>query len=382
MAGKTVVLAVLGAALVAAGASARTMAPSAPPPAAKVAACNSGQLGFLGPLSGPFSTIGREQLNWAKLALDAFNKANGTHFAVKQGDTRLVPSLALKVGSAFAADKRLLATIGPTGSQEVTAVGKVFARGRLPSVLSSATSVTLSGNAYPTFSRVVGSNAVQGKSDGLFIAAKLHAKKVLIVDDREPYSTIVADSAAKVLRADGVQVARQSVSQTVTDFSPLITKIATGTDVIFLPWQIAANAQLFAQQLADGGIAAKLVASDGVDSEQFTAAGAYVSSFARDIHGLPGTAAVISAYEESYGSKWTPFGPPTYVAAQVIATAYKGACTDGRATRAELLQAIRAVKLRRTLLGYPIAFDRHGEATAARYFVSQIQIDGKRKLVW
>jgi branched-chain amino acid transport system substrate-binding protein len=377
---KALALAFAGAALAAAGAAARTSAP--PPPAAKVAACDSGQIGFLGPLSGPFASIGREQLGWAQLAVDTFNQANGTHFTVRQADTRLVPSLALKLGSAFAADKRLLATIGPTGSQEVAAVGSVFTRRGLPSVLSSATSAILSGGAYPTFSRVVGSNAVQGRSDGTFIADKLHAKQVLIVDDREPYSTLVADAAAKVLKADGVQVARQSVSQAVTDFTPLLTKIATGTDAIFLPWQIPANAQLFAQQLAAGDVTAKVVGSDGLDSVQFTTTGAYVSSFARDIHGLPGSAPVISAYQADYGSKWSLFGPPTYVAAQVIATAYKTACTDGKATRAELLQAIRAVKLQQTLLGYPVTFDRHGEVPAAKYYVSQIQSDGKHKLVW
>jgi branched-chain amino acid transport system substrate-binding protein len=377
---KALALAFAGAALAAAGAAARTSAP--PPPAAKVAACNSGQIGFLGPLSGPFASIGREQLSWAKLALDTFNTANGTHFTVRQADTRLVPSLALKLGSAFAADKRLLATIGPTGSQEVAAVGSVFTRRGLPSILSSATSAILSGGAYPTFSRVVGSNAVQGKSDGAFIADKLRAKQVLIVDDREPYSTLVADAAATVLKADGVQVTRQSVSQAVTDFTPLLAKIASGTDAIFLPWQIPANAQLFAQQLVAGDVTAKVVGSDGLDSAQFTTTGAYVSAFARDIHGLPGSAAVISAYQGDYGSKWGLFGPPTYVAAQVIAIAYKAACADGKATRADVLQAIRAVKLQQTLLGYPVTFDRHGEVPAARYYVSQIQSDGKHKLVW
>ena len=77
-----------------------------------------------------------------------------------------------------------------------------------------------------------------------------------------------------------------------------------------------------------------------------------------------------------------PFGPPSYVAAQVIATAYKAACADGTATRAELRQAIRAVKITRSILGAPVAFDKHGEMPSARYYVSQIQSSGKHKLVW
>jgi branched-chain amino acid transport system substrate-binding protein len=373
-------LAPAAAAVAAAGASAMTRA--TPPPAAQVAKCNSGQIGFLGALSGPFAVVGHEQVTWAKLALDLFDKANGTHFTLKQGDTQLNPKVALKVGGSFAADKTLLATIGPAGSQEVMALGKVFTKRGLPAVISSATSVPLSGGAYPTFSRVVASDAVQGRSDAQFMLDKLHPKKALIVDDGESYSTTIAAAATKVLKAGGVQVLRKSVNQTVTDFTTLVTGITSDTDVVFLPWQLAAKAQQFGQLMQDQSVSAKLVGSDLLDSAQFTMTGAYVSSFARDIHGLPGTASVIAAYNATYGTRWSVFGPPTYVAAQVIATAYKAACADGTATRAELLRAIRAVRLQRSILGIPVSFDKHGEMPSARFYVSQIQPNGKHKLVW
>ena len=78
-----------------------------------------------------------------------------------------------------------------------------------------------------------------------------------------------------------------------------------------------------------------------------------------------------------------PFGPPSYVAAQVIATAYKAACADGKATRAELLQADpRGQDSTHSILGVPVTFDKHGEVPSARYYVSQIQSNGKHKLVW
>lgn len=373
-------LAVVALAISAAAASAMTRATAAPAP--QVVKCDSGQIGFLGPLSGPFTVVGREQVTWAKLALGIFNKANGTHFTLKQGDTQLNPKVALKIGAAFAANKTLLATIGPAGSQEVIALGKLFMKSGLPAVISSATSVTLSGGAYPTFSRVVASDAVQGKSDGQFMLDKLHPKKALIVDDGESYSTTIAATATKVLKAGGVQVLRKSVNQTVTDFTTLVGGITSDTDVVFLPWQLAAKAEQFGQLMQDQGVTAKLVGSDLLDSAQFTLAGAYVSSFARDIHGLPGTASVIAAYNAAYGTKWGLFGPPAYVAAQVIATAYKAACADGKATRAEVQQAIRAVRLQRSILGIPVSFDKNGEMPSARFYVSLIQPNGKHKLVW
>jgi branched-chain amino acid transport system substrate-binding protein len=378
---KALVLALVTAAVAAAGASAVTKGSAPSATAARVAACTSGQIGFMGPLTGAVAFLGHEQGTWARYAVDSFNAANGTHFTILQGDTQLNPKLALTVGTKFAANKSLLATIGPAGSQEVIAVGKLFARKGFPAISSSATNVILVDGRYPTFSRVVGNDSVQGKTDALFMVKKLHAKKVVVIDDQEAYSTGLAASATKVLKANHVKVQRESVNQKVTDFSSLVTKVADDTSVVFLPWQVAANGQLFAQQMKEQGKTAKIFGSDGLDSGDFTISGAYVSSFARDIHGLPGTKAVIAGYNKKYGTKWSTFGPPTYVAAQVIATAYKAACADGTATRAELLKDIRAVRIPHSILGLTVSFDKHGELAGAKFYVSVILSSGKHKLV-
>jgi branched-chain amino acid transport system substrate-binding protein len=378
---KALVLALIVAGVSAASASAVQRSTSPTISASSVAACTSGQIAFLGPLTGPVAFLGAEQGNWAKYSLERFNAANGTHFTLKQGDTQLNPKLALTVGTKFAADKSLLVTVGPAGSQEVIAVGPLFKRKTMPYISASATNVTLTQGKYPTFSRVVGSDGAQGRSDALFMVKKLKAKKVVIIDDQEAYSTGLAASATAVLKANGVKVQRESVNQKVTDFSSLVTKVPSDANVVFLPWQVAANGQLFAEQMLEQGKTAKIFGSDGLDSGDFTAKGAYVSSFARDIHGLPGTAAIIAGYNKKYGKKWSTFGPPSYISVQVAATAYKAACADGSASRAELMKNIRAVKIPKSILGITISFDKHGDVPAAKFYVSQIQSDGSHKLV-
>ena len=378
---KALVLALIIAGVSAASASAVQRSASPTMSASSVAACTSGQIGFLGPLTGPVAFLGAEQGNWAKYSLERFNAANGTHFTLKQGDTQLNPKLALTVGTKFAADKSLLVTVGPAGSQEVIAVGPLFKRKTMPYISASATNATLTQGKYPTFSRVVGSDTAQGRSDALFMVKKLHAKKVVIIDDQEAYSTGLAAAATAVLKANGVKVQRESVNQKVTDFSSLVTKVPSDANVVFLPWQVAANGQLFAEQMLEQGKTAKVFGSDGLDSGDFTAKGAYVSSFARDIHGLPGTAAIIAGYNKKYGKKWSTFGPPSYMSVQVAATAYKAACADGSASRAELMKNIRAVKIPKSILGITISFDKHGDVPAAKFYVSQIQSDGSHKLV-
>jgi branched-chain amino acid transport system substrate-binding protein len=378
---KALAIALIVAGVASAAASAVTKGSSPTSAAPSVAACTSGQIGFMGPLTGAVAFLGREQGTWVKYAVDTFNAANGTHFTILQGDTQLNPKLALTVGTKFTANKSLLATVGPAGSQEVIAVGKLFARKGLPAISSSATNVVLVDGRYPTFSRVVGNDTTQGTTDANFMISKLHAKKVVIIDDQEAYSTGLAAQATKVLRGKGVSVQRESVNQKVTDFSSLVTKVPDDTTVVFLPWQVAANGQLFAEQMKEQGKTAKIFGSDGLDSGDFTISGAYVSSFARDIHGLPGTARVIAGYNKKYGTKWSTFGPPAYTAAWVIATAYKAACADGSATRAELLKRIHSTHLASSILGLPISFDKHGELKGAKFYVSQIQSNGKHKLV-
>ena len=379
---KALVFALIVAGVAAASASAVQRSSSSPAvSASRMAACTSGQIGFLGPITGPVAFLGAEQGNWAKYSLDTFNAANGTHFTLKQGDTQLNPKLALTVGTKFAADSSLLVTTGPAGSQEVIAVGPLFKRKGLPYISASATNVTLTQGKYPTFSRVVGSDAAQGKSDALFMVNKLHAKKVVIIDDQEAYSTGLAAAATAVLKANHVKVQRESVNQKVTDFSSLVTKVPDDARVVFLPWQVAANGQLFADQMKEQGKSAKIFGSDGLDSGDFTATGAYVSSFARDIHGLPGTQAIIAGYNKKYGTKWSTFGPPSFVSVQVAAMAYKAACADGTATRAELFKNIRAVKIPHSILGITVSFDKHGDVPAAKFYVSIIQSGGKHKLV-
>ena len=108
---RAVIVLAVAAAVAVAGASAAP--PPPPPPAAKIAACNTAKIGLLAPLTGPYPAVGRDQLTWASLALDTFNTANGTHFTLRKGDTRLVPKQASRVASAFPPTGRCSRRSGP-----------------------------------------------------------------------------------------------------------------------------------------------------------------------------------------------------------------------------------------------------------------------------
>ncbi len=66
---------------------------------------------------------------------------------------------------------------------------------------------------------------------------KLKAKKV--VRDRCPGAVLggLADAAQTFLKTQGVTTHRESVTVDQTDFSSIVTKIPSDTDVVFIPWQ-------------------------------------------------------------------------------------------------------------------------------------------------
>lgn len=349
---------------------------AAPP----VAEC-AGAIGFMGPITGDAASIGREQLSFARFAVQRYNEENGTAFGLEEGDTQLDPGRAATVAQRFVSNSDVLAVVGPAGNQEVEAVGPVFTRAGLGFVSASATrtSLTESGD-LPTFFRVVPNDGAQGPTIGSFIADQLEVGEVLVIDDRTAYSTGLADSAIQVLEQAGVTVRRDSVGQEEVEFSALVSRVG-GAEVVFLPWELAARAQEFGRQLREQGGGAVIFGSDRLFSEDFSIEGSYVSSFAPDIRGIDRSLELVEAYEQDFGRLTSTFGPPVYAAALVALEAVERACEGRAATREAVAEEIGRTNQSRTILGRPIRFDENGDVEGARFFVFQVQGEGEYELV-
>jgi branched-chain amino acid transport system substrate-binding protein len=343
----------------------------------------SGSIGIMGPFTGDAASIGQEQLNWARFAVDRFNEENGTDFQLEEGDTQLDPAQASTVAPQFVSNSDIFGIVGPAGSQEIEAVGEIFGREGIAFVSPSATATSLAPD-FETFFRVVPTDADQGPTDAAYMTDELGAQSVLIIDDQTSYSTGLAESTTEALEEADVTVQRESVSQDQTDFSALVSGISDDTDVVFLPWQIAANAQLFGNQMAEQGKDAVIFGSDGLFSpDDFSIAGSYVSSFAPDITGLddPAIQELATAYEQEYGDFGT-FGPPTFAATMVVMNAAYEACQGGEEpSREAVLENVAATDMPESILGQPISFTEDGDIEGATFFIFQIADDGSYELV-
>jgi len=381
-------LATLAAAIalaVVVAASARNAgAPAAPAAqAAQLVSCSNASIAMMGPFTGPAASIGQEQLKFAKYALAKFNRDNKTKFKFVESDTQLDAKQASTRSVQLKSNANVLGVVGPAGSQEVQAIARTFAG--MPYISSSATntSLTIGSKRIKSFWRVVGNDVAQAATDARFIASTLKAKKVYIIDDQTSYSVPLGNNVQRNLKAAGVSVSRNSVNQNVSDFSSLVTKVSSDTDVVFLPWQLAAKAQLFYQQLKEQGKKAIIVGSDGLDSGDFLGAnGSYFSAFAPDLHTTANkaTIAILNGYKRQYGVFKSNFGPPAYVAMQVMFVALKAACANGTATRSEVMSKMQSTDLKTTILGYPMKFNPNHDPVSARFYLFKV-VNGKTRPV-
>ena len=339
-------------------------------------------IGMEGPLTGPVPFLGQEQLHFAQLAVLKDNLANHTKITLVQGDTQLNPAQATTVTQQFTSNPKIVATVGPAGSQEVIAVGPLMARAGMAFISGSATAVALTTGKYPTFFRTVSKDSVQGPQDANYIVHTLHPKALMIVDDQEVYSTGLVSAMVPIFTAAGIKVDHESVQQTTTDFSSLVAKVTPAMTVVVLPWQVAANAQQFGRNLVQQHKTAVIFGTDGLFSPgTFTISGSYVSSFGPDITAIPADSAIAAAAKAKYGTFGT-FGPPVYAATHVVDEAIASVCKSGQTpSRANVLAAIKNTNEVTSILGQPIKFDSHGDVVNGKFFLFKIDSSGKYVLV-
>lgn len=321
-------------------------------------------IGVAYPQTGPAGSLGALQWDWAVAARNHWNDTHsGLKITLVQGDTQLAgPSpQSTQVATAFANNAAIAAVTGPAGSQEQVDTAAIWVNGGLAPVSGSSSRVALTrGSPRSTtagfFFRTVPNDGQQGQKVANFIVNRLHKTKVLIIDDQEVYSTGLAAQVKTNLKAAGVTVVTNSISQSDTNFSGVIGSIPAGTNLIYIPWQLASQAQNFYNQLHNAGKTMPLFGSDGTDDPStFMGAGSYVSAFPY----APANPLVV-AFKAAHGGDVESFGIPTWTSVMVNATAIKTECSahNGQITRLQVRKQIplTVVPGSLSLLGFKVTF--------------------------
>lgn len=321
-------------------------------------------IGVAAPVTGPAASIGAQQARWARFFVTRYNRANkNKKLRAIVGDTQLPDTAqAIQVAERFASNSAILGVVGPAGSQEVQVSTAPLKSGGLAFISGSATRTTLTTDRTRRgfFFRTVPNDDQQGPKVASHIRSVVRATRVVIIDSQNSYSTGLSDTVQRVLSNSQVNVRRESVNEeSTTDFSSLIARIPSDTQVVYIPWQLAPKAQLFGQQLRAAGKTARLFGSDGLfDPDTFKIPGSLVSFFPIDL-----TDPVIRAYRNGPGGGESQlFGLPSYAATQVMARAIDKSCKNGSATRAEVRRNVASTVIPKaiSLLGFTQKFVQQG----------------------
>jgi branched-chain amino acid transport system substrate-binding protein len=341
-----------------------------------------------GPFTGPVAQVGLEQLHFAQLAVANDNAADHTNVTLAQDDTQLTPSIATTKTESIIATPAV-AVVGPSGSQEVEAVGPLLARAGMAGVSGSATLPALtSSGANKTFFRVVPDDDVQGPQDANYIVTHLHPKGVLIIDDDEAYSQGITKVMIPILQKAGIKVNHQTYDGTDTGatlsnaLSSLVTsQLNSNEQVAVLPWQTAANAQQFGLDAQQQHKKVILFGTDGTNSpSQFHIPGTYISTFGPDIStsSSPLDKSVVAGVAK-YGP-YGAFGVPTYAATDVVMTAIASVCKAGQTpSRSNVLAAIKTTNIpaAANVLDQPISFTSTGNLSGQPGYLFHVNTQGK-----
>jgi len=358
-------------------------------------------IGIAYPATGPAASLGAPQFDWAVQAKKHWNHGHKLKIKLVVGDTQLgnSPGLAVPVAHSFASNGKMLAVVGPAGSQEVQDSIAVYKKAGLAAVSGSATRIFLTrakpGKPRETpkgaFFRTVPNDGQQGDRVADWIHTNLKFKHVYIIDDEEAYSQGLADQVQADLKKFKINAGRNHISQQQQDFSSVITAIPSNTQIVYIPWQLPGQAQTFYQQLRASGKKAAIMGSDGTDAPgTFQPNGhGYVSGFPVDF-----TSPVIKSFTKAHHGQPETFGIPSYTATTVVATAIQKACKagHGKTTRIAVRKQVQKVKLsaKAGLLGFPIVFLNKNKGTyqgpgdmggTANFAVYQITSGGSYKRV-
>ena len=192
--------------------------------------------------TGGAAAYGGEADNGAVLAAEEINaSATPIHVRYTSVDDKSDQTAAVKVARDLIDVGRVNVILGPAISPSAISVGKLAEERRVPIVCTSATQdeVTASDRYNREYvSRVCFNDSFQGRVLAKFAAVSLAKKTAVIVYDKTLSYSI---GLSKTFRGEfgklgGSVLQEENYSVQDTDYSPLISKVATfNADILFVP---------------------------------------------------------------------------------------------------------------------------------------------------
>jgi branched-chain amino acid transport system substrate-binding protein len=338
-------------------------------------------IAFQGPLSGPESKIGIDQLNAVKFAVHHFNKRfeGEIDVSIFQIDDQGDPAIAQSLAAKYANNEEILGLVGSSYSGASIASLAFYKPANLPMISPSASRVSLTestsqGGAigYPVFHRVVSTETSLAPALYKISTGGVASPKVFIVDDQGPYGASVSQLIQTGGDAQNI-VGKASVTGNSTEWSATISQVkSTGANVVIFTGYYLQAATFF-NQLRNSGYVGILAGTELIKDS-----GIFQGTSPSSLEGVRLFASSVSLadlntdLENNFG---VVTGQPSglYAAESIdAANVFLYCIAKGVSTRIQMLSCVDNF-IGESIYGNRFAFDKKGDSIQPRVFEFEIR---------
>lgn len=324
------------------------------------------KIGFIGPISGDVKSYGVSAFNGFELALEqAGYKAGDFTIEYVKDDDRGRPEEGTNLAIKQITQDGVKAIVGSVTSDVTKAVSEIANQHGVVMITGTATADTVTvddqGKRKPFVFRTCFLDSTQGKVAAKFALEELGKKTAAILYDKgNPYTVGLAEAFKSAFVAGGGQiVAEESYGRDDTDFSAIVTKVATANpEVLYLP-DYYNKVSLIGQAVRAKGLDVVLLGADGWDSTDLDFQimdGGYFTAHYSPTEPREAVQKFVQAYREKYGSDPDSFAALVYDATNMLLEAIRQAGTDDPDKIREALQNLKDFPA----VGGDLSFDANG----------------------
>ncbi|NIE87018.1 MULTISPECIES: branched-chain amino acid ABC transporter substrate-binding protein [unclassified Burkholderia] len=294
------------------------------------------KIGHVAPLTGGIAHLGKDNENGARLAVEEINAKGLTIGGQKitlqldAQDDAADPRTATQVAQKLVDDK-VVAVVGHLNSGTTIPASKIYSDAGIVQISPSATNPAYTQQGFKTAYRVVATDAQQGPALANYALSK-GFKSVAVVDDSTAYGQGLANEFEKKAKALGLKVlSHDATNDKAVDFRAILTKIKGENPDAIMYGGMDATGGPFAKQAKQLGLRAKVLAGDGVCTEQLSdlagdaSANVICSQAGAALEKMPGGAEFQAKYQKRFGQPIQIYSPFTYDAVYIIVDAMKRA---------------------------------------------------------
>ena len=349
-------------------------------------------LGVLAPLSGPQKNVGLDIRDAVSLCVEQAGPEFarlGFRLGSRAFDDEHRDTVAKLRAEAMVKDRSILAVVGSYSSSVSLTAAALFSPPKLALITPASSGTALTAIGFDNVNRIVAREDALGEAFATFLALKLGAKTVHLVEDGSAGASPLLEGVSGALEAQGIKLVGRSRTARETDFSQVVDEVKkSNPDVVFYAGEYGPGAGIV-RALRTARLNMLFIGGDALSDPSFRKQagsafeGVYVGTVAAPAALFKRAKAFGDAFRARFKREASGYGVLSFDACQVALQGLRktlGQNPGKTPTRAQIQAEVRQVNLVGQLSG-DIRFDSRGERLKSAVFLEQYGQDGLLRVV-